>query len=68
MVLAIDRERSFSFSVFGYEDDTRHSVVSGDPIGMVTSHAGVERLRSEGVSVIDAKKVVVLHSLSLFLN
>ena len=69
MVLAIDRERGFSFSVFGYEDDTRRSVVSSDTVSMVTSHAGVERLRSNRRAIVDAEEVVVMvHCVSLSLS
>lgn len=72
MVLAIDRERGFNLAVFGDKNDARLAVVSGDPIGMVTSHARIEAFRIDDVAIIDPKEVVVMdavvHSLSLFLK
>ena len=65
MVLAIDGKRGFRLSILSYEDNTRGAVVSGDTVSMVEGHAGVERLRSEGVAIIDAEEVVVVHFVSL---
>lgn len=41
--------------------------MSVDPIGMVTSHAGIEAFRYEDFVIIDPKEVVVVHDVVHFL-